>query len=738
MLFFFVVVTVGGFLAVRWRRTAALDSLDEWGLGGRSFGTVVTWFLLGGDLYTAYTFVAVPAAMFATGAVSGFFAVPYTIVAYPIVFVFLPRLWSVAHRHGYVTPADFVRGRYDSRVLALAVAVTGILATMPYIALQLVGIQAVLDTMGLGGSGNAFVRDLPLIIAFAVLAAYTYSSGLRAPALIAFVKDTLIYIVIVVAVVYIATKIGFGTMFESAKTQLTTPDKKTGIPPGQFVANHATYWAYGTLAFGSALALFMYPHSMTAVLSGRRRNTIRRNTAILPAYSLMLALLALLGYAAIYEVKKKGMTVYGQDGVKNPQLAVPHFFQTVFPSWFAGVAFAAIAIGALVPAAIMSIAASNLFTRNIYREFLRPSASPREEARVSKIVSLVVKFGALLFVLGTEQAGRHQLPAAGRRVDPADDRRDRRRASTRAGCTGGRCSSAGPSGMVYGTVVAYRQTVPDATTKLVHGAPVTTVSGVRHFGASLADFPFTSTKVYIAATALVLNVLVTVVLTLVLRAVRAPAGGRRDGADGLLLRRGVARRARRRAAHARRRRLTGHRPRPRAPRLAGVFHLVFVTPRIPPNTGNAIRTAAATGTHLHLVEPLGFSLDDAQLRRAGLDYHDLAVLTVHPSFDALLEAVPPASVYAFTASRHDPLHRHRLPAGRRAGVRSRARRPARRRARPPGRHAAAAHPHAARTPVAEPRQHRRHRGVRGLAPARLRHRRVSAAVSGSAAAAPRR
>src|SRR4051794_36560394 len=212
VLFFFIVVTIGGFLAARWRRAEAMHSLDEGGLGGGGFGTIVTWFLLGGDLSTAYTFVAVPAAMFATGAVGGFFAVPYTIVAYPIVFVFLPRMWSVAQRRGYVTPADFVRGRYDSRLLALAVAVTGIVATMPYIALQLVGIQAVIDTMGIGGSGSAFVRDLPLIIAFAVLAAYTYTSGLRAPALIAFVKDTLIYIAIVAAVVYVGVKIGYGTM----------------------------------------------------------------------------------------------------------------------------------------------------------------------------------------------------------------------------------------------------------------------------------------------------------------------------------------------------------------------------------------------------------------------------------------------------------------------------------------------------------------------------------------------
>jgi tRNA (cytidine/uridine-2'-O-)-methyltransferase len=81
-----------------------------------------------------------------------------------------------------------------------------------------------------------------------------------------------------------------------------------------------------------------------------------------------------------------------------------------------------------------------------------------------------------------------------------------------------------------------------------------------------------------------------------------------------------------------------------------VFHIVFVEPRIPPNTGNAIRMVAATGTRLHLVEPLGFTMTDAQLRRAGLDYHDLATVTVHPTLQQLWDAVLPARVYAFTAS----------------------------------------------------------------------------------------
>ncbi|HEX4859963.1 MAG TPA: sodium:solute symporter, partial [Rhizomicrobium sp.] len=143
----FAFVTLLGFGAARWRR-GDLDHLHEWGLGGRRFGTLVTWFLLGGDLYTAYTFVAAPALMFGAGAV-GFFAVPYTVLVYPILFAVFPKLWAVAHEKGYVTAADVVRGRFDSRMLALAVAVTGIVATMPYIALQLVGMEVVIAGLGI-------------------------------------------------------------------------------------------------------------------------------------------------------------------------------------------------------------------------------------------------------------------------------------------------------------------------------------------------------------------------------------------------------------------------------------------------------------------------------------------------------------------------------------------------------------------------------------------------------------
>jgi len=394
----FGLVTVLGFVAARWRAADSLDHLDEWGLGGRKFGSWITWFLIGGDLYTAYTFVAVPALLFGAGA-TGFFALPYTIIAYPLVFLPVLRMWSVSRARGYVTPADFVRGRYGSPLLALIVAVTGIVATMPYIALQLVGLEAVLRSMGFNASG--ILGHLPLLIAFIILAVYTYQSGLRAPALIAFVKDILIYIVILVAVIYLPIKLGgWDNIFSAAadKFEATPPPPKG--PADNVLLTSNNQLQYATLALGSALALFLYPHSVTGVLASRGRDVLKRNMSALPAYSFLLGLLALLGFAAIAAGTKP--ITNNATGRPDTNTIIPELFNGQFPSWFAGIAFAAIGIGALVPAAIMSIAAANLWTRNVYKEYFRKNATPKEEAKQAKLASLVVKFGAVLFIIGID------------------------------------------------------------------------------------------------------------------------------------------------------------------------------------------------------------------------------------------------------------------------------------------------------------------------------------------------
>jgi solute:Na+ symporter, SSS family len=520
----FVAVTLVGFGAARWRRaedrvhstvfvvdpsrrvrsiTMYPMHLKDWGLGGRGFGTLVSWFLLGGDLYTAYTFIAVPALVYSTGG-AGFYALSYTIMVFPIALVFVPRLWSVARVHGYVTPADFVRGRYGSRWLGLAVAATGILATMPYIALQLVGIQSVLIVMGVGGSSsNWFTRDLPLLIAFLILATYTYVAGLRAPALIALVKDTLIYVTVIVAIFYIPARLGgWEHIFGAASAHLKTINPKTGKPLGALITPPAGEWAYATLALGSALALFIYPHSVTGVFATNSRDVIRRNMTILPAYSLVLGLIGLFGYMALATpAVNAGVKAHGG----NTQLSVPLLFQHMFPSWFAGIGYSAVVIGALVPAAIMSIAAANLFTRNIYREFFRPHASASEETRVSRLASLIVKFGALVFVLALSKTFSINLQLLGGvwvlQTFPSIVAGLYTRWFHHWALVLGWATA-----MVYGTIEAYR----------------TPGGGQAHFGASTA--PILGHVIYIAVAAFVINLAVSVVLTLVFRAARLPVG----------------------------------------------------------------------------------------------------------------------------------------------------------------------------------------------------------------------
>ena len=389
---FFALVTVMGFMASSWK-SGDLTQMNEWGLGGRQFGSWITWFLLGGDLYTAYTVIAVPALVYAIGAY-GFFAVPYTVMVYPLIFLIMPRLWNVSARKGYVTASDFIQGRYGNKWLELAVAITGIIATMPYIALQLVGMEKVIQALGFEGTG--LMQHAPLTVAFLILALYTYKSGLRAPAMIAFVKDIMIYVFVIAAVIIIPYELGgFGAIFEAAGKvyDAKVAAGAAASPPVAVAAGltlkDAQIMPFITLAIGSAMALFMYPHSLTGVLSASSARAIRNNAMTLPAYSLVLGLIAMLGIMA----HAAGIVV------KNPQEVVPALFLKMFPSWFVGFAFAAIAIGALVPAAVMSIGAANTFTRNVWRPFVNPNMSDAQESGMAKIMSLVVKLGALVAIL---------------------------------------------------------------------------------------------------------------------------------------------------------------------------------------------------------------------------------------------------------------------------------------------------------------------------------------------------
>ncbi|MEV3869722.1 sodium:solute symporter [Streptomyces sp. NPDC049906] len=387
-------------LARRFRPSGRLPSLEGWALADRGLGTGWSWLLIGGTFFTAYTFTAVPGLAYGNGA-AAFFALPYTLIACPLAFVLLPRLWAVCARNGYVTVADFVRGRYGSPGLALAVALTGILATMPYLALQLLGIRAVLAATGVDTEHPAV--DLVMVALFAGLALATFRYGLRAPTVIAALKGVAVFVSVVLAVWLVLADLGGPRgLFERA-ARFMEPTPGTGST-ALLLAPHQQA-AFASLALGSACSALMYPHLLTAVFAARSPGTLRRVTLALPAWIAVLALFGLLGLAAAAE--RIRVTAGGAEA------AVPLLVDRLMPPPVAGLVFGALTVGALVPAAVMSVAAATSFVRNVYVEYVHPTATPKRQVRIARWVSLIAKVAAVAFVFGLRDQAAVNLQLLG-------------------------------------------------------------------------------------------------------------------------------------------------------------------------------------------------------------------------------------------------------------------------------------------------------------------------------------
>lgn len=383
---FFIVVVIAlfvGFIAYLWRKPETMADIQEWGVGGRKFGTVVVWFLLGGDLYTAYTVIAVPGVASSSGALA-MFAITYGIMIYPIVYATMPRLYTISKKRNYVTAGDYVKDRFNSRFLALLIALTGVVAELPYIALQITGIEYVLKELTLPVS-------LVLIIAFALVAIFTFVSGLRGPALTAILKDALIWVVVLTLVIYVPIHFGgYGNVFSKASSLFASV--KGGSPTTPLFESPTLFLGYTTLALGSALALFLYPHAITGTLGSKDVRTIKRNASILPIYNVLLLFVAILGIAAV-------VANNGVFSSANSSEAIPFLIKDLFPSTFSAFAYAAIVVASVVPASIMAISSANLLTRNVYLEYINPNASSKSQSLLSRILVIVVIAASLIFAL---------------------------------------------------------------------------------------------------------------------------------------------------------------------------------------------------------------------------------------------------------------------------------------------------------------------------------------------------
>lgn len=361
-----------------------LKKMDEWSIGGRHFSVWVVWFLVGADLYTAYTFIAIPSSVFAFGSIF-FYAVPYVALTFGIAMWAMPKLWKISKEKGYVTGADFIKGYSKSRLLAVLVAIVGIVAELPYIALQIVGMLSVLTVMFHGISNLSIVTDLALILSFIILAAFTFMNGLRGATFTAIFKDAIILLSVAIVVIIV---VAHGDL-SSAFTTLSGKAAYFHILPIQFNA----YWS---LFLMSALALYLYPHAITGSLSAKNRKVLRTSQSLLPLYGVGLAFLALFG-VMVYS-NPSAMAFLGTFAkTSRGTYVVPALILYTLPSWLAGFAFLGIFIGGLVPASIMAISQANLLTSNIVKEF-KPDLNPARETVIAKIASVVFIFIAVGFI----------------------------------------------------------------------------------------------------------------------------------------------------------------------------------------------------------------------------------------------------------------------------------------------------------------------------------------------------
>ncbi|MGG1575145.1 sodium:solute symporter family protein [Fictibacillus sp. NRS-1165] len=375
----FVILTVVliGFLAGRDK--SVRSSVEEWSVGGRRFGGLLVWFLVGADLYTAYTFLGLTSTAYSAGSLA-FFAIPYSVLAFFISYFFLPKLWKVANHHKLTTLADYARERFDSKLLSALIAIVGVLMLIPYICLQLSGIQ---DTLQVAGTGFINVKVV-VITSFLLVALYTFFSGIKGPTYTAILKDVLVWAIMLFMVVSLPI-IHFGgwnpmvdQIVKEAPQLLTIPNSgPKGIP-----------W-FITASLVSSLALFMWAHAATGVFTAKSGDALRKNAMFLPLYNIVLILVVFLGFIAFLVLPK------GTD----PRFALLSLIQTSYGGVAQGLAYSTIALASLIPCSIMAIGASNLFANNIYRDLINPQVKASRLTMITRGMVFVVIGLALLFGL---------------------------------------------------------------------------------------------------------------------------------------------------------------------------------------------------------------------------------------------------------------------------------------------------------------------------------------------------
>lgn len=352
-------------------------NLEEWAVGGRNFGRWLNWFILAGEIYTAFAFLGASGWAYARGGPT-FYILGYGALAYIIGYYLLPTISPLGKKHNLMTQPDLIEHLYKSKSLSLITAIIGIAFLLPYLQLQLTGLGLIIETCSYG----QLTRVPAMLIAFVLVAAFVYTSGLKGVASTAVFKDALLMIAVVFFGLYLPIHYfgSVGGMFEAIETA------KPGflaLPGG--TKNFDVSWVMSTLVVTS-LGFYMWPHFTTNSFSARNPDVLRHNAVYLPLYQICLLFPMLVGFAALMILT---------PALKTPDMAFMVIVQKTFPGWVLGLVGGAGALACMIPAADLLLSTSMLFTRNVYGKTVGKNATPEDMGRVARFVVLVLTAIAL-------------------------------------------------------------------------------------------------------------------------------------------------------------------------------------------------------------------------------------------------------------------------------------------------------------------------------------------------------
>ena len=355
-------------------------NLEEWSVGGRSFGVVFVFLLLAGEIYTTFTFLGGSGFSYANGG-PALYILAYGCLAYVMSYWLLPAIWRYAKREELVSQADFFTRKYNSRNLGILVSVIGVVAMIPYLILQLKGMAIIVAETSYG----AVSQSAAIIIGTVVLTAYVMVSGIHGAAWTAVLKDILILAVAIFLGVYLPWHYygGITPMFRSV--QQVDPQFLTLHTPALGVS-----WFISTVLLTS-LGFYMWPHFFGATYSAKHEGVLRRNAVVFPLYQLVLLFIFFVGFAAVLKVP-------GLKGTDS-DLALLRLSRETFAPWFVGLIGVTGMLTALVPGSMLLTTSATMLAKNVYAE-LRPGTSPKNVMRLAQLLVPVLAAVTLLLTFG--------------------------------------------------------------------------------------------------------------------------------------------------------------------------------------------------------------------------------------------------------------------------------------------------------------------------------------------------